>query len=83
MTTKSTSKNEKQGPNDVDAYLASQPEAFRRSLRTLRGLRDEVAMTAFGDRELPLGVAKRPSREGRLAANYGPRRLCAKETLNG
>lgn len=36
MTAKSSSRNGKQGPKDVDAYLASQPEAFRRSLRTLR-----------------------------------------------
>lgn len=32
MTAKPSSK----GPKDVDAYLASQPEAFRRSLQTLR-----------------------------------------------
>ena len=36
MTAKSSSGNKKQGPKDVDAYLASQPEAFRRSLRSLR-----------------------------------------------
>ena len=36
MTATSSSRNRKQGPKDVDAYLASQPEAFRRSLRTLR-----------------------------------------------
>ena len=32
MTTKPSCR----GPEDVDAYLASQPEAFRRSLQTLR-----------------------------------------------
>lgn len=36
MTATSSSRNRKQGPKDVDAYLASQPEACRRSLRTLR-----------------------------------------------
>ena len=36
MTSKSSSKNKKQGPKDVDAYLALQPEAFRRALQTLR-----------------------------------------------
>lgn len=36
MNTKSASRDKKQGPKDADAYLAAQPEAFRRSLQTLR-----------------------------------------------
>lgn len=36
MTAKPSSDDRKQRPKDVDAYLAAQPEAFRRSLQTLR-----------------------------------------------
>jgi uncharacterized protein YdhG (YjbR/CyaY superfamily) len=36
LTSKSSSKNKKQGPKDVAAFLAAQPETFRRSLQALR-----------------------------------------------
>lgn len=36
MTAKPSSDDRKQRSKDVDAYLAAQPEAFRRSLQTLR-----------------------------------------------
>lgn len=47
MTTKSSSKNMKQGPKDVDPYLASRPEALGRSLQTLR----EAIQAAVPDAE--------------------------------
>ena len=47
MTAKSSNQGKKQGQKDIDAYLAAQPEDFRRALQALR----ETVRAAVPDAE--------------------------------